>query len=108
MLKDLTDAKGIPGNEKEVREMFESYIRPYADELTTDNLGSSIAKKTGDENGPNIMIAGHLDEIGLMVTRIDENGFLFPDSWRLVESGYAGAACSDYGLKGRCDWCYRL
>lgn len=77
MLKDLTDAKGIPGNEKEVREMFESYIRPYADELTTDNLGSSIAKKTGDENGPNIMIAGHLDEIGLMVTRIDENGFLY-------------------------------
>ncbi|WP_152654813.1 M42 family metallopeptidase [Oceanobacillus sp. CFH 90083] len=77
MLKDLTDAKGIPGNEKEVRDVFESYIKPYADELTTDNLGSSIAKKTGDANGPKIMIAGHLDEIGLMVTRIDEKGFLY-------------------------------
>lgn len=77
MLKELTDAKGIPGNEKEVRDVFERYIQPYADEVTRDNLGSSIAKKAGDVNGPKIMIAGHLDEIGLMITRIDENGFLY-------------------------------
>lgn len=77
MLKDLTDANGIPGNEREVREVFEKYITPYADELTTDNLGSSIAKKVGDENGPKIMVAGHLDEIGFMVTRIDDKGFVY-------------------------------
>src|SRR5690625_2365927 len=77
MLKDLTDANGIPGNEREVREVFEKYITPYADEVTTDNLGSSIAKKVGDENGPKIMIAGHLDEIGFMVTRIDDKGFVY-------------------------------
>ncbi|AXI09648.1 M20/M25/M40 family metallo-hydrolase [Oceanobacillus sp. 143] len=77
MLKDLTDAKGIPGNEKEVREVFEKYIGPYADEMTTDNLGSSIAKKIGNETGPKIMIAGHLDEVGFMVTRIDDNGFIY-------------------------------
>lgn len=77
MLKDLTDANGIPGNEREVREVFEKYISPYADEVTTDNLGSSIARKTGDENGPKIMIAGHLDEIGFMVTRIDKKGFVY-------------------------------
>lgn len=77
MLKDLTDANGIPGNEREVREVFEKYISPYADEVTTDNLGSSIAKKTGDENGPKIMVAGHLDEIGFMVTRIDDKGFIY-------------------------------
>ncbi|MBY7143201.1 M42 family metallopeptidase [Virgibacillus sp. NKC19-3] len=77
MLKDLTDARGIPGNEKEARDAMERYIKPYADEIFTDNLGSLIAKKTGTKNGPKIMIAGHLDEIGFMVTRIDDNGFVY-------------------------------
>ncbi|PAV30424.1 peptidase M28 [Virgibacillus profundi] len=77
MLKDLTDAKGIPGNEKEPREVMEKYISPYADEVFTDNLGSLIAKKTGKEGGPKIMVAGHLDEVGFMVTRIDDKGFVY-------------------------------
>ncbi|GAB3064984.1 M42 family metallopeptidase [Virgibacillus ainsalahensis] len=77
MLKDLTDAKGIPGNEKEPREVMEKYITPYADEIFTDNLGSLIAKKTGVVDGPKIMVAGHLDEIGFMVTRIDAKGFVY-------------------------------
>ncbi|MBP2077378.1 M42 family metallopeptidase [Oceanobacillus polygoni] len=77
MFKALTDANGIPGNEKEVRDVFESYIRPFADEITVDNLGSSIAKKVGEANGPKIMVAGHLDEIGFMVTRIDDKGFVY-------------------------------
>ncbi|MGG3738228.1 M42 family metallopeptidase [Aeribacillus pallidus] len=76
MLKDLTDAKGIPGNEKEVRDVMKKYIEPFADEVTTDGLGSLIAKKVGDENGPKIMVAGHLDEVGFMVTHIDDKGFL--------------------------------
>lgn len=77
MLKDLTDARGIPGNEKEARDVMEKYITPYADEVFTDNLGSLIAKKTGNENGPKIMVAGHLDEVGFMVTRIDDKGFVY-------------------------------
>ncbi len=76
MLKDLTDANGIPGNEKEPREVMRRYITPFADEVVTDNLGSLIAKKTGSSQGPKIMIAGHLDEIGFMVTSIDDKGFL--------------------------------
>ncbi|MGG5254833.1 M42 family metallopeptidase [Neobacillus sp. SM06] len=76
MLKDLTDAKGIPGNEREVREVMKKYIEPFADEITYDGLGSLIAKKTGKEGGPKIMVAGHLDEVGFMVTQIDEKGFL--------------------------------
>ncbi|MGM8366761.1 M42 family metallopeptidase [Virgibacillus sp. W0181] len=77
MLKELTDAKGISGHEKEARDSMEKYIKPYADEVFTDNLGSLIAKKTGDENGPKIMVAGHLDEVGFMVTRIDKKGFIY-------------------------------
>ncbi|HET7579011.1 MAG TPA: M42 family metallopeptidase [Bacillales bacterium] len=76
MLKDLTDAKGIPGNEKEPREVMKKYITPYADEVHTDRLGSLVAVKKGKADGPKIMVAGHLDEIGFMVTQIDENGFL--------------------------------
>ncbi|GAE45934.1 peptidase [Mesobacillus boroniphilus JCM 21738] len=76
MLKDLTDAKGIPGNEREPREVMKKYITPFADEVTTDGLGSLVAKKVGNENGPKIMVAGHLDEVGFMVTSIDDKGFI--------------------------------
>ncbi|UOE93390.1 M42 family metallopeptidase [Alkalihalobacillus sp. LMS39] len=76
MLKDLTDANGIPGNEKEPRDVMKKYIEPLADKVYTDGLGSLIAEKVGKANGPKIMIAGHLDEIGFMVTHIDDNGFL--------------------------------
>lgn len=76
MLKELTDAKGIAGNEAEPREVMKRYISPFSDEVETDGLGSLIAKKTGEANGPKVMIAGHLDEIGFMVTQIDKKGFL--------------------------------
>src|SRR5690625_4809160 len=77
MLKDITDAKAIPSNEKEARDVMEKYITPFSDEVYTDRLGSLIAKKTGLENGPKIMVAGHLDEVGFMVTRIDDKGFIY-------------------------------
>lgn len=76
MLKDLTDAKGIPGNEREAREVMERYISPFADKIEYDNLGSLIAEKVGDANGPKIMVAGHLDEVGFMISKIDDKGFL--------------------------------
>ncbi|MFK9091230.1 M42 family metallopeptidase [Bacillus salipaludis] len=76
MLKELTDARGIPGNEREVREVMKKYIEPFADEMTTDGLGSLIAKKIGKAGGPKIMVAGHLDEVGFMITQIDDKGFL--------------------------------
>ncbi|MEQ6375710.1 M42 family metallopeptidase [Bacillaceae bacterium S4-13-56] len=77
MLKDLTDAKAIPGDEKEARDVMKQYITPYADEVYQDHLGSLIAKKVGKENGPKVMVAGHLDEVGFMVTRIDDKGFVY-------------------------------
>src|SRR5690625_2254994 len=77
MLKELTDANAISGHEKEARDVMEKYIKPYANSVYTDHLGSIIAEKTGEANGPKIMIAGHLDEVGFMVTRIDKNGFLY-------------------------------
>ncbi|WP_270179531.1 M42 family metallopeptidase [Alkalihalobacillus sp. CinArs1] len=77
MLKELTDANGVPGNEREPRDVMRKHIEPLADEMMTDNLGSLIAMKKGSAQGPKIMVAGHLDEIGFMVTRIDDKGFLW-------------------------------
>lgn len=76
MLKELTDAHGVPGNESAVLKVMENHIAPLADQITYDHLGSLIAEKIGSSEGPRIMIAGHLDEIGFMVTKITENGYL--------------------------------
>ncbi|OEF99342.1 peptidase M28 [Vulcanibacillus modesticaldus] len=74
MLKELTEAPGVPGNEGPAREVMRKYIKPYADEVYTDNLGSLIAKR--GNNGPKILLAGHLDEVGFMVKRITEDGYI--------------------------------
>lgn len=76
MFKELTDARGIAGNEKEARDVMTKYLKPYADKVENDNLGSVIAEKVGNPDGPKIMLAGHLDEIGFMITQIDDKGFL--------------------------------
>jgi endoglucanase len=75
MLKDLTDAPGISGYEEPARRVMRRYLEPLG-ELLTDNLGSIIGRKVGQADGPKIVLAGHLDEIGFMVTRITDEGFL--------------------------------
>lgn len=76
MLKELTDANAIPGNERQSREVMKKYITPFADSIETDGLGSLIARKEGVADGPKIMVAGHLDEVGFMISQIDDKGFL--------------------------------
>lgn len=74
VIEDLTNASGISGHEAPAREVMKKQINGYADEIIMDNLGSLIARK-GNE-GPRILLAGHLDEIGFMVTRITDEGFI--------------------------------
>ena len=76
LLVDLVTARGVPGNEEEVREVFRDYATPYADAILQDGLGSIIAEKKGAEDAPKVMFAGHMDEVGFMVTRITDEGFL--------------------------------
>ncbi len=71
----MTSAKGVPGNEEEVREVFREYAKPFADDIFYDGLGSVIAKH-GAGGGPKVFISGHMDEVGFMVTKITEKGFL--------------------------------
>ncbi len=76
LIKKLVEAAGPSGGEHQVRNLVREEIEPYADALKVDNLGNLIARKgqRGD-GGLKIMLAAHMDEIGLIVTHIDEKGF---------------------------------
>lgn len=74
LIKRLTEEYGPSGCEERVVEAIKEEIAPYVDELRVDNLGSLIAVKKGD--GARVMLAGHMDEIGLIITHIDKKGFL--------------------------------
>lgn len=76
LLEDLTQARAVPGNEKEARDIFVKYAEKYSDTITYDGLGSVIAEKKGSVDGPKVMFAGHLDEVGFMVQSVTEKGFL--------------------------------
>ena len=74
ILIKLANAHGISGYEDNIREILKDEMKEYVDELRIDKLGNVIGIKHGEE--PSIMIAAHMDEIGLMVKSIDENGFI--------------------------------
>lgn len=75
LLKELTQAFGVSGYEKEVREIIKNEVKDYADELAVDAIGNLIAYKEGSaKNKKKIMLAAHMDEIGVQVTKIEDNG----------------------------------
>ncbi|TGE33512.1 M42 family metallopeptidase [Desulfosporosinus sp. Sb-LF] len=74
MLSQLTQLFGPSGSEELVAKFISTQVRPYCDELTTDTLGNLIVRRHG--TGKRILIAAHMDEIGLMITHIDKKGFL--------------------------------
>lgn len=76
MYEELTTVSGIPGYEAPVRNVMRRYLEPLSDEIITDNIGSIAGVKVGHKGGPRIMLAGHLDEVGWMVTMITDKGFL--------------------------------
>lgn len=76
MMKELTETDGVSGFERPVRDKMVEYLSPLSDELLKDRLGSIVGKKVGSEQGPRVLIAGHLDEIGFLVTSITPKGFL--------------------------------
>jgi putative aminopeptidase FrvX len=76
MLKRLSEAHGVSGYEREIREVIKEYLEPYATTLSQDRLGSIIAERVGISSGPRIMLAGHMDEIGFMVKSVTSDGFI--------------------------------
>jgi putative aminopeptidase FrvX len=75
-LEKLSNACGIPGREEEVRSLMKNFLKPHMDEVKEDKLGNVIGIKKGKKNTPNVMLAAHMDEIGLLVKTISKEGFI--------------------------------
>jgi putative aminopeptidase FrvX len=80
LIKELTEAFGPSGSEDAVRELIKKRISGHVDEVRTDALGSLIALKKGRAKrgvqARKVMLAAHMDEIGVIISHVDEKGFL--------------------------------
>ncbi|ADL07924.1 Cellulase [Thermosediminibacter oceani DSM 16646] len=74
LIKKLTETYGPSGEESKIREVIIDEIKDYVDEIRVDVLGNIIARKAG--TGEKMMLAAHMDEIGVIITNIDDKGFL--------------------------------
>lgn len=75
LIKKLVEAYGPSGFEDQTRELILMEIKPHADQIQVDSMGNLIAFKKGDGSGLKVMVAAHMDEIGLMITHITAEGF---------------------------------
>lgn len=75
-LEQLSNACGVTGREEEVRNLLVKLMKPYVDEIVVDKLENVIAVKKGQKSSAKVMLAAHMDEVGLMVKTISKEGFL--------------------------------
>jgi len=75
LLKEICEVPGAPGFEQRIREIVLREVEPLVDEVSINNLGNVYAIKKGSDS-KRIMIGAHMDEIGFIVTHIDDNGFV--------------------------------
>lgn len=76
LLEELTNAPGISGQESAVRQIVARELRGMGAKVSTDGLGSVVGEFAGAAGAPRIMLAAHMDELGLMVKYISEDGFI--------------------------------
>lgn len=76
LIKKLVEAYGPSGFEDQMRDLIRPEIEAYADEISVDAMGNLIALKKGSGEGLKVMVAAHMDEIGIMVSHITKEGFL--------------------------------
>ncbi|MCF7925456.1 MAG: M42 family metallopeptidase [Candidatus Izimaplasma sp.] len=74
--KDLVNLPGAPSFEKPVRDFMRKELKNYTDEIIEDRLGSIFGVINKGSTGPKVMIAGHMDEVGAVVTGIKDNGLI--------------------------------
>jgi endoglucanase len=76
LIKKLVETVGPSGYESKIREVVRAEVEKYADEISVDAMGNLIVKKgEKKEGGLKVMLSAHIDEIGVMVTHVDKNGF---------------------------------
>ena len=101
-LKELCLCPSVSGREEKIRAKLEQLIAPFCDEYRTDALGNLIVVKKGSGTGKRVMLAAHMDEIGFLVTFIEDSGML-----RIAPVGGISLAAAAYsrvvsenGVKG--------
>jgi putative aminopeptidase FrvX len=75
-LEKLSNTCGVTGREEDVRKLMVKLMKPYVDEIAVDKLENVIAVKKGKPGSLKVMLAAHMDEVGLMVKTITKEGFL--------------------------------
>jgi len=76
LLEELLSAPGPSGQEARPAAVWRDWCREFATEVDVDDVGSSWARLAGNAGGPTLIVVGHIDEIGIHVTHIDDDGFL--------------------------------
>lgn len=76
LMKELSLTPGISGSEEKIAEIIKRELKDTVDSFEEDNMGNLIAIKKGEKKAPTVMLASHMDEIGLMVRYIDDNGYI--------------------------------
>ncbi len=77
LLKQVCETAGAPGHEKQIRNLILESIKPHVDDVHVDNLGNVISVIKGTKEAKDrVMVAAHMDEIGFVVTHIEEGGFV--------------------------------
>ncbi|MFB6265684.1 MAG: M42 family peptidase, partial [Candidatus Nanohaloarchaea archaeon] len=74
LLRELVETPGVSGSEKRIREVIQEKAEEHADDIEVDDFGNLIARR--GEGDKTLMVATHMDQIGLTVKHIDDNGFL--------------------------------
>lgn len=105
----LAEAFGVSGFEDEIRATIRAEIAAYVDDIQVDALGNLIARRPGMGGGKRVMLAAHMDQIGLMITYIEEKGFLrftplgylYPLATWGGQVRFADGAVGSIGLDGR-------
>ena len=75
LLKEICEVAGAPGFEQRIRKMVIKEVTPLVDNVSVDNMGNVTALVKGKDSSKKIMIAAHMDEIGFIITHIDDQGF---------------------------------
>ena len=100
LLERLSNAFGPPESETEPRNILIEELQDYADEVKTDKLGNVFFYHKGDEKAPVIMLAAHTDEVAVLITDIDDKGFLRFHPWGIVANVLPGQRMQLKGKKG--------
>ena len=75
-LESLSNGFGPSGFERDIIRLVKNYVEPYSDSIEQDKLGSLLFYKKGTSERPVILLPGHVDEVGFVVSSINQNGFL--------------------------------